>query len=291
MSLPYSLSDHNGNEYPNIDAALIHSIYRPRDEFAHKYDFGSALLYAGSKDMMGAAILCATAVLRSGAGLVTVYTTAATEAVMQIALPEAITTTEKDFSIIIQKKNVIGIGPGLEISDSYRTLLKQIIEQWEQGLVIDASALTMLAAYPDLLTKRKQYPAILTPHVGEFERLFGKAADHTDRIKMAMAKATELNCFIILKGHNTCVASPDGQGFFNTTGNAGMATAGSGDVLTGILTGLLAQGYSPLNACLLGVYIHGMAGDIAARKYSEEAMISGDIITCLGEAFKTIQLT
>jgi ADP-dependent NAD(P)H-hydrate dehydratase / NAD(P)H-hydrate epimerase len=277
------------NEYTTSDAVLIHAIYKPRDQFSNKYSFGHALLFAGSRDMMGAAILCAKAVLRAGAGLVTVYTEEGTQSIIQIAVPEAITTTEKDFTTITLKKTVIGIGPGLEISDHNSQLLKTLIEQWHHPLVIDASGLTLLSAYPGLLTTRKEFPAILTPHTGEFEKLFGKSVNDFQRIELALAKAVELNCFIVLKGHNTCIACPDGKGFFNTTGNAGMATAGSGDVLTGILTGLLAQGYSPLNTCLLGTYIHGMAGDIAAEKYSQEAMISGDIIDCLGEAFKRIQ--
>ncbi|MEI9934981.1 MAG: ADP/ATP-dependent (S)-NAD(P)H-hydrate dehydratase [Ferruginibacter sp.] len=121
--------------------------------------------------------------------------------------------------------------------------------------------------------------------------MFGKTLNELERIQTAIQKAASLNCYIILKGHNTFIACPDGKGFFNTTGNAGMATAGSGDVLdvlTGILTGLLAQGYTQQDACILGVYLHGMAGDIAAEKYSQEAMIAGDIISCLGDAFKKI---
>jgi hydroxyethylthiazole kinase-like uncharacterized protein yjeF len=276
------------NEKILIDAALIHTIYKPRDESSNKYNFGHALLFAGSKDMMGAAILCAKAVLRSGAGLVTVYTEERTESIIQIAVPEAITSTEKDFHTITYKKNAIGIGPGLEASTANSLLLKELIEKWDNPLVIDATALSLLKEYTSLLKERKQYPAILTPHTGEFEKLFGKTNDDTDRIRLAITKAVQLNCFIILKGPSTLVACPDGSNFFNSTGNAGMATAGSGDVLTGILTGLSAQGYSPLNTCLLGTYLHGLAGDIAATKLSEEAMLSGDIIENLGAAFELI---
>jgi len=276
------------NEKVIIDATLIHSIYKPRDESSNKYNFGHALLFAGSKDMMGAAILCAKAVLRSGAGLVTVYTEERTESIIQIAVPEAITSTEKDPDKITYKKNAIGIGPGLEASPANSLLLKYLIEKWENPLVIDATALSLLKEYPESLIKRKNYPAILTPHTGEFEKLFGKTGSDAERIKLALAKAIEFNCFIILKGPSTLVACPDGKNFFNSTGNAGMATAGSGDVLTGILTGLLSQGYSPLNTCLLGTYLHGLAGDIAAKKLSEEAMLSGDIIENLGAAFDLI---
>ncbi len=130
--------------------------------------------------------------------------------------------------------------------------------------------------------------SIITPHPKEFERLFGKVKNDIERIKLALKKAKDLNIFIVLKGHHTLIATPDGKGYFNSTGNAGMATAGAGDVLTGIITGLLAQKYSSLNACILGVYLHGLAGDIAADKLSQEAMIADDIINHLGDAFKQI---
>jgi NAD(P)H-hydrate epimerase len=124
---------------------------------------------------------------------------------------------------------------------------------------------------------------ILTPHTGEFEKLFGKTANDFDRMQLALLRSVELGCYIVLKGHHTLIACPDGDVFFNTTGNAGMATAGSGDVLTGILTGLSAQGYSAKDSCILGVYLHGAAGDVAAEKISQEAMIAGDITNCIGE--------
>lgn len=130
--------------------------------------------------------------------------------------------------------------------------------------------------------------SVLTPHPKEFERLFGESANDFDRIHLALKKAKKLSAIIVLKGHHTFIATPDGKGFFNSTGNAGMATGGSGDVLTGILTGLLAQGYSSVEAAILGVYLHGMAGDIAAEKLSMEAMIAGDIVDNLAEAFRAV---
>ena len=277
--------------FNTIDQKEIRLIYKPRNQFAHKYNFGHALLYAGSKNMMGAAILCAKACLRSGAGLVTVFTEDNAQPVIQTALPEAITSTEHDFEKLIQKKSAIGIGPGLELSPANKDLLKNIIAGYSGAMVIDASALQMLSADIGILQQRILNPAIITPHTGEFEKLFGKTVNDFERIKLAMQSAIELGCYIVLKGHNTLIACPDGNAFFNTTGNAGMATAGSGDVLTGILTGLLAQGYSQKNACLLGVYLHGMAGDVAAEKMSQEAMIAGDIIECIGDAYKKIKST
>jgi len=154
--------------------------------------------------------------------------------------------------------------------------------------VIDASGLALLQPLLELLPLKKGVPAILTPHTGEFEKLFGKTNNDFEQVEMALQKAAECNCYIILKGHHTLVACPDGEAWFNTTGNSGMATAGSGDVLTGILTGLLAQGYSPKNASLLGVYLHGLAGDLAASNLSREAMIAGDITRHLGSAFKEL---
>lgn len=266
------------------DEQLIRSVYQPRKKFAHKYNFGHALLFAGSSNMMGAAVLCAEACLRSGAGLVTVHCKAGTGSIIQTALPEAIVSTEDDFEKISHKKAAIGIGPGLEINDENSALLKMIISSATQPLVIDASALSMLTAHL-LLLKQRTVPAILTPHTGEFEKLFGKAANDFERITLAMQKACEHNCYIVLKGHHTLIACPNGTAWFNNTGNSGMATAGSGDVLTGIITGLLAQGYTAAHACILGVYLHGYAGDIAAAKRSPEAMIAGDITRQLGAAY------
>ena len=272
-----------------IDEELIKSIYKPRKNFTHKYDYGSALMYTGSKNMMGAAILSAKACLRSGAGLVTVHAGGDTASVIHTAIPEVMTTQENNFEKAIHKKNAIAIGPGLEAIDENTKLLKKLIIHFNQPLVIDATALGLLSQFPELLIKRKQNPAILTPHTGEFEKLFGKTTNDFERIELALEKASMLNCYIILKGHYTFIATPDGKGYFNINGNPGMATAGSGDVLTGMLTGLLAQGYTQEEACLLGVYLHGLSGDIAAEKLSEEAMIASDIIDCFGGAFKKIR--
>jgi len=272
-----------------VDKESISKIYKPRNNFSHKYNYGHALLYAGSKHMMGAAILCAKATLRSGAGLVTIYTNEGSETIIHIAIPEVITTSENNIEKAIQKKNAIAIGPGLEASEMNSDLLKHLILHYTGPLVMDATALNLLAKFPEYLSHRKENAAVLTPHTGEFEKLFGKTDNDFERMELAMHKAFVLNCYIILKGHYTLIATPDGKAFFNSTGNPGMATAGSGDVLTGIITGLLAQGYTQEQACLLGVYLHGLAGDIAAEKLSEEAMIAGDITDCLGTGFKNIR--
>jgi NAD(P)H-hydrate epimerase len=167
-------------------------------------------------------------------------------------------------------------------------LLREVFDIYRHPVILDADALNIMASQKDLL---KMIPAgsILTPHPKEFERMFGESANDFDRIQLALKKAKELRVIIVLKGHHTFIATPDKKGFFNSTGNAGMATGGSGDALTGILTGLLAQGYSSVETAILGVYLHGLAGDIAAKKFSLEAMVAGDIIENLGEVFLSIK--
>jgi len=180
--------------------------------------------------------------------------------------------------------DALGIGPGIGRHLSHKQLLQKVFKNSKNPIVIDADALNVLSSYPALY---KSIPpgSIITPHPKEFERLFGKSGNDFERINMALQKARELNIYIVLKGHNTLIATPDGKGYFNSTGNAGMATAGAGDVLTGILTGLLAQKYNSLDTCILGVYLHGLAGDLAASKLSKEAMIASDIIDNLGDSF------
>jgi len=275
--------------FQTIDKELIQKIYKPRNNFAHKYNFGHSLIYAGSKNMMGAAIICTKACLRSGAGLATIQVAFNCEATIHISLPEAITTTSNDTTKTWLKKSAIAIGPGLQNSSSNKLLIKKLLISWDEPLVIDATALSILKPLTKLLPLRKNHPAILTPHAGEFEKLFGKTNNTFETMTLAIKKSAALNCYIILKGHNTLIACPDGTHFINTTGNAGMATAGSGDALTGIVCGLLAQAYTERDACIFGVYLHGLAGDIAAEKSSPEAMLASDITDCLGDGYKRIR--
>ena len=239
--------------------------------------------------MMGAAVLSARACLRSGVGKLTCYIGKTGYGIMQTAVPEAMCKT---FGNRILKEvanfegfDAVGVGPGIGRSVSHKKLLQNLFTNFKKPIIIDADALNVLSEQPSLY---KLIPAqsILTPHPKEFERLFGKSASDFERIELALQKAKELTVYIVLKGHYTFIAAPDGKGYFNSTGNAGMATAGSGDVLTGIITGLAAQKYSPLHACILGVYLHGLAGDKAAKEISKEALIAGDIIKFVGEAFK-----
>ncbi|MEN9569963.1 MAG: hypothetical protein RL172_1194 [Bacteroidota bacterium] len=267
------------------------AIYKPRNAFAHKYHFGHALLYAGSTPMLGAAILAARACIKSGAGLVTVHTHANNSFAIQLALPEAMVSTQDDTVLLTAKKAAIGFGPGLLANPSNSQPLQQLLMQWKGPLVIDATGLQLLSSMLPILSNKPGTPAVLTPHTGEFEKLFGQSANDFESIKLALEKAATHHCYILLKGRYSFTACPDGKGYFNHTGNSGMATAGSGDVLTGIITGLLAQGYPPAGACTLGAWLHGAAGDTAAAEQSAEAMLASDIINCLGKAYQQINLT
>lgn len=280
--------------YEWINEAAILTIHKPRKRFAHKGKFGHGLLVTGSYGKIGAAVLSARACMRSGIGLLTCHVPACGYDIMQASAPEVMITTDINNSFLtkieddLTKYESIGIGPGIGTAPGTKMLLREIFDTYRHPLILDADALNIMASQKDLM---KLVPAgsILTPHPKEFERLFGESTNDFDRIQLALKKAKKLGVIIVLKGHHTLIATPDGKGFFNSTGNAGMATGGSGDVLTGILTGLLAQGYSSVETAILGVYLHGLAGDIAAERLSMEAMIAGDIIENLGNAFITIQ--
>lgn len=279
--------------YEWVNADVIRTVHKPRKRFAHKGNFGHGLLVAGSYGKIGAAVLSARAALRSGIGLLSCHIPKCGYDILQASVPEAMVMTDFNSSFTtkieddLTKFEAIGIGPGVGIASETKMLLREIFDTYRHPVVLDADALNIMASQKDLL---KMIPAgsLLTPHPKEFERLFGESANDFDRIQLALQKAKELNVIIVLKGHHTFIATPDRKGFFNSTGNAGMATGGSGDVLTGILTGLLAQGYSSVESAVLGVYLHGRAGDIAAKKLSQEAMIASDIAENLGEAFKEI---
>ena len=276
-----------------VDDTMIHAIYKPRKKFAHKGNFGHALLVTGSKGKMGAAVLCAKACMRSGVGLLSCHIPGCGYDILQSTVPEAMVIADANtylntkLSEGLSKYKTIGIGPGIGTAPETKMILREIFDTYRSPVVLDADALNMLSTQKDLF---KLIPAgsILTPHPKEFERLFGETENEFDRVLLALQKAKELNCIIVLKGHHSFIATPDGKGFFNSTGNPGMATAGSGDVLTGILTGLLAQGYSSVETAILGVYLHGLAGDFAAKEFSMEAMVAGDIINQLGAAFVSV---
>jgi NAD(P)H-hydrate epimerase len=184
--------------------------------------------------------------------------------------------------------SVIGIGPGLGTAPRTKALLETILRSYKKPIVLDADGLNIIGTNPSLFFLLPPY-SILTPHPKEFERMFGKTEDDFARLRLALEKARDHQCVIVLKGHYTFIAMPGGKGYFNSTGNPGMAKGGSGDALTGILSALVSQGYSSGEAALLGVYLHGLAGDLAAAGLSQESMLASDLIDHLGKAF--LQLT
>ncbi|MBQ7742454.1 MAG: NAD(P)H-hydrate dehydratase [Bacteroidaceae bacterium] len=276
-------------EYAYTELADAKAMLKVRDPQGHKGTFGHGLLVAGCKGMAGAAILSARAALRSGMGKLTVHTADFNLPIMQVAVPEAVieTISNGQLSIVncqLSMFDALAIGPGLGQSDEARSLLLNVLQTQPQRLVIDADGLNLLAQmedWPTLLPKN----AVLTPHPMEWQRLTSHEPD-ADPCNYAQRHSL----YIILKGHATRVYTPQGMVFVNTTGNSGMATAGSGDVLTGILLSLLAQGYSHEDACRLGVWLHGKAGDIAAAQLTEEALIASDIVNHLPAAFKELNI-
>ena len=272
-------------------------LVRPRDRFAHKGTMGHAVLFAGSRGMAGAAILASEACLRSGVGLLTTVTSGDAYLALQSRLPEAMTLVSDgesdhitwDGRMEMSKASAVGIGPGLSRLPGCTELLGQVIRAYggRRRMVIDADGLYALRP---LLDQGLDIPegTILTPHPIELDRLTEPHTTHVQRIEAACLLAIRYQCVVVLKGAFTMTALPDGRRIFNTTGNSGMATAGSGDVLTGIILGLLTQGYNPEDAATLGVALHAAAGDIAAEEMGQESMLAGDIVRCIGKAYKRI---
>lgn len=275
-----------------------------RDPRLHKYNFGHALIIAGSKRMLGAAALTALSALRSGAGLVTLgvprslntaaHKKAANE-IITLPLPEtpeetialkALAEIKKHYS----KFTVIGVGPGLTTAPATVKFVTRLIEQSPLPLVIDADAINILAYNPKVLLKTKTLK-ILTPHPGEMSRLTGTkiGPDQKERVEAAKHFAKKYKCILLLKGPRTVVAAPEGKTYINRTGNVGMATAGAGDVLTGMISAFLAQGLSGFEAAKFGAYLHGLAGDLAAEKKGKTGLIASDIIECIPRVFKSAE--
>ncbi len=271
----------------------IKPLIKKRSKFAHKGQFGHALLVAGSLGKAGAAVMAARACLRTGAGLVTVHLPGCAAEIMQMAVPEAMTITDKCHDYITlcelsEKFNATAAGPGLGKHDDTIAALKMLLKNSNNPLILDADAINIIAENPGL---KKLLPknSILTPHVKEFERFAGmKFSNASERFEQQKKLSVKHHIYIILKGAYTCITTSEGTAYFNSTGNPGMATGGSGDVLTGILLGLLAQGFTPFECALAGVYIHGLAGDLAAAELTEHALIATDIINGIPAAYKSL---
>ncbi len=279
--------------YRTLELPEVKGLLPVRKEFAHKGTCGHALLIAGSYGMMGAALLAGEAALRGGTGLVTLHIPRFGYQIIQTAFPEAIVSMDPSDILFstppdLAPYSAIGVGPGLGMKPNTGKGLKNLLESVRVPLVIDADGLNLLAAHPEW-TGLLPEGSVLTPHPREFDRLAGESENAYQRHLKQREFARKHRVVVILKGAHTGIAAPDGRYWFNTTGNPGMATGGSGDVLTGLLTGLLAQGMDPLDAALAGVYLHGLAGDIALRDSSEEALIAGDITACLGRAFRAVR--
>lgn len=276
-----------------LEAEDIIPLIRPRETFAHKGTFGHALLIAGSYGKTGAAVLGARAALRAGTGLLTVHIPECGYNILQTAVPEAMVSVDKEkecYSVnpSVGSYQAIAVGPGIGTSERSQKALKVLIQESGLPVIYDADALNILGENKTWLSFLTA-DSILTPHPKEFERLTGKSANSHERLQKQVDFSLKHGVYVVLKGAFTCISCPDGTVYFNSTGNPGMATAGSGDVLTGILLGLKAQGYSSLHTCLLGTYLHGLAGDIAADRRSQTAMTAGDIIEFLGKAWKYLK--
>lgn len=264
-----------------LDERITESV-KTRGKFSHKGTFGHSLLIVGAHGKIGAAILASKACLRSGVGLLTTYVPKCGYEIIQTMVPEAMCETDENESFIktlpdLSIYNAVGIGPGIGKNVSTKNVVKELFKNFKKPLVIDADALNIISEDEELL-KLLPKNSILTPHPKEFERLAGKWTNSLERLQKQKQFSKDHQCIIVLKGANTCVSNTNGEGFFNTSGNSGMATGGSGDVLTGIITGLLAQNYTSLEAALIAVFFHGKAGDLAAINRGENGLIASDII-------------
>ena len=278
----------------------VAQLRKVRRGHSHKGDYGKTILIAGSYGKMGAAVLCASACAKSGVGLLTVHVPECGYEIMQIAVPEAMTTVDADahkFTSLDQagrtsldKYDVVGVGPGIGTDDKTVEGVRHLLQEAKKRsmrMVLDADALNICSQHRELLSMVPTN-SILTPHPKEFERLTEKAQDDFHRLELLKAFCQKYQVYVTLKGSNTAIGTPDGKVYFNSTGNPGMATGGTGDVLTGVLTAIISQQYDSLDAALLGVFLHGRAGDLAAAELSQESMVASDLVRYLGKAFLSL---
>jgi ADP-dependent NAD(P)H-hydrate dehydratase / NAD(P)H-hydrate epimerase len=274
--------------YKLIDKTDASQILKKRKKFSHKGTYGHALLLAGSYGKMGAAILSSQACLKSGVGLLTAHVPRCGYDIFQISVPEAMACIDRSEYLItglpdVSPYNAIGIGPGIGTKPNTVTLMKELLDKYSGALVIDADGLNILAQNKELLDKLPEN-TILTPHPGEFARLFGSYKDGFERMQKQIELSKQYKCVIVLKGAHTAVTNPDGLCYFNTTGNPGMATAGSGDTLTGMILSFLAQGYTSFEAAQIAVWLHGKSADMYVINQGMEALTATDIINGIGTA-------
>lgn len=288
---PHYVGQTETNKY-FITPDFVRSFLLHRTLFQHKGNFGHACIIAGSKGKIGAAVLAAKACISSGAALTTSVIPEVGNIILQTAVPEAMCITSgneyiETISNQVYEYSAIGVGPGIGNNTETQQMLKLIIQQYKGLLLLDADAINILSENKTWISFLPEN-TILTPHPKEFERLTGKSNSAYERHLKQIDFSIKHRVIVVLKGAYTSVSLPNGKVYFNSTGNAGMAKGGSGDVLTGLISGLMARGYMPQQAALLGVYIHGLAGDYAAKEYQTESMTAGNIITCFSKAFSEI---
>jgi len=292
--LPIGLDFSNmKSPYNLLEKDMVAPLLKQRNKFDHKGKFGHGLLAGGSYGRMGAMVLGARAALCTGAGLITCHIPSSGNNIIQTAVPEAMAVSDVSEHCIselgeMEKYDAVGIGPGMGTEVRAQEALHRFVQEYRKPLVIDADALNILSMNKEWIGLLPP-GTILTPHPKEFGRLAGETVSSYDRLQLQMEFAKNHRCIVVLKGAHTSIASPDGTVWFNSTGNPGMATAGSGDVLTGMILSLLSQGYGPVEAATTGVYLHGLAGDIAAEETGYESLTASNIISATGSAFRRLR--
>lgn len=279
-------------KYHLVEEQDVRRVLHPRPEFSSKADFGSALIVAGSYGMTGAAAFAARAAISAGAGKVTVHAPRCSVSVLQTLIPEAMVEADKHDIVFTDwtprfTPDALAVGPGIGTHDVTQKALELLLKSSKKPIVIDADALNCIAARPALLAMIPPL-SVLTPHAGEFDRLFGEQTSAEARLIKAVEMSRKHNVIIVLKGRYTATVRPDGKVYFNASGSPALATPGSGDVLTGVITALIAQGHRPEIAALTAAFIHGRAGEIAAESKGEYGVLASDIANAVGPAIKSI---
>ena len=272
---------------PYLTKEIIAGLIKPRVADSNKGTYGHSLLIAGNKGRMGAAVLSARACLRSGTGLLTVNVPQDERSILQTTIPEAMLIFREEKLAELDKFSAIGIGPALGTDDISIKLLTDVLYEYKKNILLDADALTILSQRAELWNPLQE-GTILTPHVKEFDRLFGESETKTERINKALDISKKYPWVIVLKDHETLIIE-NGDAWISNTGNAGLAKGGSGDILSGMITAFLAQGYAPFIVAKIGVFLHGLAADIAIKEQSLESLLASDVVEKIGAAFKAIE--
>ncbi len=278
-----------------IDKNLVKSVYVPRKKVSAKWDYGHCLIVAGSSNMPGAAVLCVSSALRSGCGLVSIHSVDKVTSIVLTHHPECLLSVDEADEYIshipqLKKYSAIAFGSGTgNHTNTYSALKTLLLKTEKQKIIIDADGLNVMAQHSELFDHLPKGQCIITPHIKEFDRIFGEQKNHYCRIQKAKNAAKELGIVVVLKSAYTAVALPSGKVYFNTVANAAMAKGGSGDLLTGLIAGLCARGYTIENAAILATYIHSLAGRFAAEHIHPDCVIPSDVIAYLSQAFSTIE--